>query len=123
MELSTFWRLAVRHGWRTEHHFLFYPNPWPKPAHLTRRWHAHPAFPWLLALGGTLEMRCNWDIFAQEFSASLALCGVDAQVDRIGEGEAVSPFEDKYRRSRHTLWRVCADVDGFSLPACLSRLP
>ncbi|MEM8843869.1 MAG: SAM-dependent methyltransferase, partial [Pseudomonadota bacterium] len=40
-----FWQLAQLHHWRLQQHYLFYPNPWPKPGHLQRRWHAHPVFP------------------------------------------------------------------------------
>ncbi len=51
-ELATFWRLLLNSGRHPERHFLFYPNPWPKPGHLSRRWHGHPVFPEFLTLGG-----------------------------------------------------------------------
>ena len=69
-ELETFWRLALDHGWSPVRNFLLYPNPYPKRSQLRKRWHAHPVFPALLALGGCLEMRCNWSVYAQEFASA-----------------------------------------------------
>jgi len=113
-ELSTFWRLAVQAGWRLHRHFLLYPNPWPKPSHLRRRWHGHPVFPEMLRLGGQLEMRCNWKPYAQEFAAAVRrVLGVDVQPVPVGESPVSSPFERKYRASGHALYSlsVCCD-DG-----------
>ena len=81
-ELSTFWRLLLDDGYSPERHFLFYPNPWPKPGHLLRRWHGHPVFPKLLSLGGEIEMRCNWEIYALEFAQAIKIAtGRNASVD------------------------------------------
>ena len=44
--------------WLTDHHLLLYPNPYPKPRQRGRRWHFHASLPLLLALGGSLEVRC-----------------------------------------------------------------
>src|SRR5512144_1446458 len=44
-ELVDFWQLAAAAGLRCERQFLLYPNPWPKPDQLKRRWHAHPVLP------------------------------------------------------------------------------
>jgi len=52
-----FWRLLWESGARVQRHTLFYPNPYPKPRDLPRRWHGDPAFPILLRLGGDLEAR------------------------------------------------------------------
>ena len=110
-ELETFWRLAVAAAWRLERHYLLYPNPWPKPAHLQRRWHAHPVFPWLLALGGELELRCNWDIYAREFAAATELATAAAATLRPVEPQApLSEFEAKYLASGHELFSVNADL-------------
>lgn len=106
-ELATFWRLAAAAGWRLQRHYLLYPNPWPKPAQLRRRWHAHPAFPDLLRLGGRLEMRCNWDIYALEFAAAVnRALGTDVQPAKLGESPIGSPFERKYQASGHPLYSV-----------------
>jgi tRNA G46 methylase TrmB len=106
-ELATFWRLARAAGWRLWQHYLLYPNPWPKPGQLGRRWHAHPVFPDLLALGGRLEMRCNWRVYAEEFAwAGGWLTGRPVSVEPLGDAEPLSPFEAKYAASGHSRYRV-----------------
>jgi tRNA G46 methylase TrmB len=106
-DLATFWRLAAAAGWRLQQHYLLYPNPWPKPAQLRRRWHAHPVFPDLLRLGGRLEMRCNWEVYALEFAAAVnRMLGTDGQLTAVGESPISSPFERKYRASGHPLYSV-----------------
>ncbi|MEE4295157.1 MAG: methyltransferase domain-containing protein [Wenzhouxiangella sp.] len=111
-DLADFWRLAKEAGWALQHHFLLYPNPWPKPAHLKRRWHAHPVWPDVLALGGTLELRTNFAIYAEEFALALELAGYRAhlQVLSLPAETGISPFETKYLQSRHTLFCVRADL-------------
>ncbi|WP_300363033.1 methyltransferase domain-containing protein, partial [uncultured Pseudoalteromonas sp.] len=44
-DLNDFWRLAVAANWQPSHHYLLYPNPWPKAKHLQRRWHGAAIFP------------------------------------------------------------------------------
>ena len=106
-DLPTFWRLARGAGWRLQRHYLLYPNPWPKPGHLQRRWHGHPVFPCLLALGGRLEMRTNWGVYAQEFARAAALLTrQDVAPRALPPGAALSPFERKYRASGHPLYSV-----------------
>ena len=70
-ELTTLWRMLVKDSLSPDKHFLLYPNPWPKPAHLLRRWHGHPVFPQLLSLGGEIEMRCNWRVYAMEVALAI----------------------------------------------------
>jgi tRNA G46 methylase TrmB len=108
-EAETVWRLALGEGWPVARHYLLYPNPWPKSAHLGRRWHGHPVFPTLLALGGTLELRCNWQLYAEEFSLAVgAMRGAAPPVQRFhaSSAAALTPFEAKYHASGHALWRV-----------------
>ncbi|MBT8047836.1 MAG: SAM-dependent methyltransferase [Xanthomonadales bacterium] len=106
-ELTTFWRLALRAGWRVHRHYLLYPNPWPKPGHLQRRWHAHPVFPDMLRLGGRLEMRCNWDIYALEFAHGVnRVLGVNVRPGSPPDEPVMSPFERKYRNSGHRIYSV-----------------
>ncbi len=66
-ECADFWQLAVNAGWKLSYHSIFYPNPYPKSKHIKRRWHAHPAYPLLFLLGGEIELRTNWRIYADEF--------------------------------------------------------
>ena len=41
-DVVDFWRLLRDAAIYPSHHYLLYPNPWPKKHHLARRWHAHP---------------------------------------------------------------------------------
>jgi tRNA (guanine-N7-)-methyltransferase len=112
-ELATFWRLALESGWRLRRHYLLYPNPWPKPGQLQRRWHAHPVFPDLLRLGGRLEMRCNWAIYAREFAAAAnRVLGTRASPRLLGESAITSPFERKYRASGHRLYSLSLSCEA-----------
>lgn len=106
-ELSSLWRLLLAEGYQPEYHYLLYPNPWPKPEHLKRRWHAHPVFPHMLALGGQVEMRCNWDIYAREFAyAASQVCGQEINVQPYVAEAPVSLFEEKYQQRGHALYSV-----------------
>ena len=107
-ELATFWRLLLKSGLSPERHFLFYPNPWPKPGHLSRRWHGHPVFPRLLELGGDIELRCNWDVYAREFAkAAVIATGAEISVKKIEPDNGISPFEQKYLERGQSLFSVC----------------
>ncbi len=109
VELASFWRLARAAGWRVDYHYLLYPNPWPKSAHLARRWHGHPVFPVLVQLGGVLELRSNWATYVREFSLALVEMGMQApEVQQFlpDPARALTPFEAKYHASGHPLWRL-----------------
>jgi tRNA G46 methylase TrmB len=106
-ELATFWRLLFDSGMSPERHFLLYPNPWPKPGHLSRRWHGHPVFPDLLALGGEIELRCNWDVYAQEFAQAAGFATqTNLSVHEIRPDTGISPFEQKYLERGQRLFSV-----------------
>jgi tRNA G46 methylase TrmB len=110
-ELATFWRLALEAGWRLERHYILYPNPWPKKSQIRRRWHAHPAFPALLKLGGILELRTNWQLYAREFARSVEWAtGENAPASEFSPGEPLTAFERKYSASGHALYRVVSDL-------------
>jgi len=112
-ELTTFWRLALESGWRLHRHYLLYPNPWPKPGQLQRRWHAHPVFPAMLRLGGRLEMRCNWEIYALEFALAVnRVLGTDVKPHALTGSTVSSPFERKYLNSGHRLYSVVVSCDS-----------
>lgn len=103
-ELASFWRLALLDGWRLERHYLLYPNPWPKPGQLQRRWHAHPVFSDMLRLGGRVEMRTNWKVYAEEFAFAVTfMCGTAVRPAAVSDTDSISPFERKYRASGHEL--------------------
>ena len=106
-ELETFWRLALQEGWILKRHYLLYPNPYPKGTHLQRRWHAHPVFPSLLKLGGILELRTNWELYAEEFAQSVTFAtGKTILVEDLHPEQPLTAFERKYAASGHNLYRV-----------------
>lgn len=109
-ELVDFWQLAAAAGLRCRRQYLLYPNPWPKADQFKRRWHAHPVFPDLLGLGGEIELRTNWQVYAQEFSIALDVAGVDVSLEPFVSDTCLTPFERKYAASGHTLWR-CIGVN------------
>jgi len=106
-ELTTLWRLLVKDSLSPDKHFLLYPNPWPKPAHLARRWHGHPVFPQLLSLGGEIELRCNWRIYAMEFALAIKQAtGSSVAVKVIKPESGISLFEQKYLDRGQLLYSV-----------------
>lgn len=112
-DLVDFWRLAEQAGWALERHYLLYPNPYPKAAHLKMRWHGHPVLPTLLALGGKLEVRSNWSLYVEEFALAVAqVTGQQAEVGVLSpNGNYLTPFEAKYDQSGQTLWRLCIELE------------
>lgn len=109
-DLTDLYAMMAAAGIEAEHHFILYPNPWPKAAHLTRRWHASPVFPAMLALGGRIELRTNWEIYALEFAAALRLHGRQAAMAPLPpRAEPLTLFEKKYTDSGHALWQVVCD--------------
>jgi tRNA (guanine-N7-)-methyltransferase len=105
-ECEDIWHLVREQGWTVAHHYLFYPNPWPKSAQLQRRVHGHPAFPTLLRLGGTVELRSNWLLYVEEFGLAMTLGGGAGCVQRCAvDVPPITLFEHKYRASGHDLWR------------------
>jgi tRNA G46 methylase TrmB len=116
-DLVDFWRLMLESEWRPEQHYLLYPNPWPKKQHLSRRWHGHPVFPGMVALGGRFECRSNWRIYIDECAAALTqLCGVPVATEAWDTPDPITPFESKYLASHHQLWRCRADLTSIAQP-------
>ena len=108
-ELVDFWQLASAAAClRCERQYLLYPNPWPKPGQVMRRWHAHPVLPALLALGGAVELRTNWRVYAEEFAEALRLADRETCLGEIVTDDPLTPFERKYAASGHALWRCVA---------------
>lgn len=118
-DLVDFWRLLGEAGLGLAQHYLLYPNPWPKIGHFARRWPAHPVFPAILKLGGWLECRTNWRVYAQEFALALQVAtGAEAQVEVWQADTPLSPFERKYRDSGQMLYRVAIDLGSGPAAAC-----
>lgn len=109
-DTDDFWRLLVEAGIRPDKHCIFYPNPWPKSEHLKRRCHGSPLFPSLLALGGELELRTNWLIYAEEFCTALGVANINAQVTEFSANPPVTAFERKYSEAGQSLWRLHCEL-------------
>ena len=108
-DLVDIWRLLANDGVRLARHYCLYPNPWPKPHHLMRRWHGHPVFPVWRALGGVFEARTNWAIYADELVFSLKRLGcANVEVTPYSPVECMTPFERKYLNGGQVLYRVAA---------------
>lgn len=104
-DCEAMWQLLAADGITLGYHYLLYPNPWPKAAHVKRRVHGHPGFAALLEIGGELELRSNWQLYVEEFGVALWLAGRPALVKRLADDTAdMTRFEQKYRASGHTLW-------------------
>ena len=109
-ELVDFWRLLAESDWEIEKQYILYPNPWPKPEQLKRRWYAHPVFPTLLKAGMALELRTNWKVYADEFRQALTFASRRAKVETFETNSFISPFERKFTESKHTLYKVTSDT-------------
>ncbi len=86
--------------------FLLYPNPYPKPKHLNKRWYAMPFMGELLASlmpGGTLTLATNEGFYAEEarqwMTGEWGTALVEDRVLRVPAGEKTggrTHFERKY---------------------------
>ena len=109
-DLMDFWRLAEQAGWQLDYHFLLYPNPYPKPGQLQRRWHASPVFSSLLKLGGELCVRSNWKTYIEEFALALGVAGIQTDVVEYRAVEPMSAFERKYWASGQQSWQCLVQL-------------
>jgi tRNA G46 methylase TrmB len=104
-EAESFWRCLVEAEIPLAAHWMLYPNPWPKASQLRRRVHGHGAFPLLAKLGGQLEMRSNWQVYATEFAQAADLIGLSGTLDTFTPDPPHTLFERKYHERGQTLWR------------------
>ena len=119
-DVVDFWRLLAAYlterGQTLYKHYILYPNPYPKIGQLHKRWHGHAVFPSVLALGGALEVRSNWDIYVQEFAQAVTQL-TDKTPQWRGELEhiqAITPFERKYQTRGEHLWGVRFDLSALN---------
>ena len=70
-ELTDFWRCTLNANWKISHHYILYPNPYPKKNRIKKRFYAHPSFPLILRLGGEITVRSNWEGYLKEFAKSV----------------------------------------------------
>ncbi|MDC3067444.1 methyltransferase domain-containing protein [Pseudomonadota bacterium] len=112
VEISQLWRLLWEKKVQISKAFLFYPNPWPKSKHLTRRWHAHPAFKYLTDITNSLELRTNWELYALEAQASLEFMTDNrTSLSKFKPNHSISLHEDKYMKSGHDLFKLVSSKD------------
>lgn len=109
-DLNDFFRLAAAAEWKPERHYILYPNPWPKSAHLGRRWHGAPVFPDIVSLGGRLELRSNWRLYLEEFDLALRYAGKQGALAAFELSGFLTPFEKKYHQSGQQIWRLVANL-------------
>jgi tRNA G46 methylase TrmB len=110
-DLVDYWRLLLEAKIFPARQYLLYPNPWPKIGHLARRWHGHAVFPSIVALGGVIECRSNWQIYVEEFAAALTqLSGRPTACEAYATDAPITPFERKYLASGHALWRCRTEL-------------
>jgi len=115
-ECEDIWQLLLNEDLSPDHHYLFYPNPWPKSRHLQRRIHGSASFRDLLNLGGTVELRSNWQLYVEEFAVAMHLGGRRGLVRQIEPAEPISLFERKYQASGHPLWCFQSRIIGRERP-------
>ncbi len=106
-DIVDIWRLTKKTNWNIKKHYLLYPNPWPKKDQLKRRWQGHPIFPEMVGLSDQIELRTNWQIYAEEFKFALDIVtNKKTSIDNVDIKDFISPFEKKYYESGHELYRV-----------------
>lgn len=108
-DLNDLYRLLVEAGVSIDRHYILYPNPWPKPGHLGRRWHGAPAFAHLVQLGRRLELRSNWRLYLEEFQIALEVGGRRSSIKQIVPSPPMTPFEAKYQASDQDLWQLVCE--------------
>ena len=109
-DLNDFYRLLVQENVSVARHYILYPNPWPKSAHLGRRWHGAPVFADIVKVQGPLELRSNWKLYLDEFQIALKVAGFSSEVAEFVPDMPITPFEAKYHASGQKLWRLTAQI-------------
>lgn len=110
-DVNDFWRLARNAKWVLDKHFLLYPNPYPKPAQVQKRWHASAVMPDLVALGGELEVRSNWSLYLKEFAFALDAYNKASKIIEVNSlGAITTPFERKYIESGQSCWKLMSNL-------------
>jgi tRNA (guanine-N7-)-methyltransferase len=93
------WRLIAQEKLTISHHFLFFPNPWPKESQIKRRFHAHPVFTTMVSLAPYFEMRTNWYTYAQECKLALQTLGHQPILIEKPDQDYMTLFEKKYLKA------------------------
>lgn len=102
------WRLIADADLVIAQHYILYPNPYPKSTQLGNRWHAHPVFPALIAIGGRITVRSNWSVYLQEFAIALNAYGRSNELQPLDIDAPITAFERKFSASGQTLYELQA---------------
>lgn len=105
------WRLLKEAQLPITHHFLFFPNPWPKATQLKRRFHAHPVFYEMAMLAPYFEMRTNWKIYGEECQIAFRELGLKTSLELKQDTHYYSLFEKKYLSSACPIFIVKTQND------------
>jgi tRNA G46 methylase TrmB len=108
-DVEDFVRLMEPYLPAIDKHCIFYPNPYPKPHHIMRRWHGHPLFATMLRLAPSTELRTNWRLYAEEFAFAASLLGYTSHIQEMQSVQPISAFERKYHASGHALFQVMVE--------------
>jgi tRNA (guanine-N7-)-methyltransferase len=98
--------------WRAHRHFILYPNPHPKRNDIKNRLYGNPVLPVLLALGGDLEIRANWEEYLTDFAAAARAIAPYAVVSGPNtlvvedHQNAMTAFEMKYTALSLPVYKV-----------------
>lgn len=110
-ELTDIWRLMATAKLNIEKHFILYPNPWPKPQQVKKRFYAHPVFPTMLTLSPQLVCRSNWDLYLKEMQWLLQACfNINSQITQVDDQSACTRFESKYLHSGVNCYELTTSV-------------
>ncbi|WP_133467834.1 tRNA (guanine(46)-N(7))-methyltransferase TrmB [Paraglaciecola marina] len=109
-DLQDFLRLLVLEEKQLYKHYLLYPNPYPKSAHLQRRWYASSTFTDIIKLGGIFEVRSNWKLYIEEFVQALLIANIQSNVTQVEKITPMTPFERKYWESGQDSWKLISTL-------------
>ena len=102
-ELVDFWRLLFHDPLvSVQHHYMLYPNPYPKRSRLSSRWYGHASFPLFLQVAShTTTIRSNWELYLEEMATATRITTMmpetsltDFQQNLTGM-EIQGPYEQK----------------------------
>lgn len=117
-----FCRQIISHQWRCARLYILYPNPYPKPKHIGRRWQGHALLPYLLKIAPKIQLRSNWPLYLQEFAAAAAfatqldgsLILQQSELQKLAvAGDYLSAFEQKYANSAQDLYALNLQFESF----------
>lgn len=101
------WLLMSKTTWHFEKIYLLYPNPYPKPAQIKRRFYAHPIFKSLLTLSDHFEIRSNWLLYLEEFAlAANYFRSFNSTLSAFTPTVPLSNFEEKYYATQTTVYQL-----------------